>query len=88
MHPVDLLLLRRAAARQLGDVDDLGVGGEVGEQLARGEPVGDDDVGLHQRLATGDRDQLGVARTAADEHDPGAGVAVVPGAPATPRAGR
>ena len=47
--------------------------GQLGEQLARSEPVGDDDVGLHQRLAPGDRDQLGVAGAAADEHHAGAG---------------
>ena len=66
-----------AAARQLGDVDQLDVGGQLAEQLARRQPVGDDDVGLHQRLAPGDRDQLGVARAAADQHHAGRPVAVV-----------
>ena len=77
--PVDLLLLGRAAARQLGDVDQLDVGGQLAEQLARGQPVGDHDVGLHQRLAAGDRDQLGVARAAADQHHARRPVALVPG---------
>ena len=75
---VDLFLVCRAPARQLGDVDDLGVGGQLGQQLAGSETVGDDDVGLHQRLASGDRDQLRVARAAADEDDARGRVAVTP----------
>ena len=77
--PVDLLLLRRPAARQLRDVDQLDVRGQLAEQLARGQPVGDHDVGLHQRLAPGDRDQLGVTRAAADQHHAGRPVALVAG---------
>ena len=86
-QPVDLLLLGRAAARQLGDVDQLDVGGQLAEQLARREPVGDDDVGLHQRLAAGDRDQLGVAGPAADQHHARHAVPLVPARRSCPRAG-
>ena len=42
---------------QLGDVDQLDVRAELVEQLARGEPVGDDDVGRGERVAGGDGDE-------------------------------
>ena len=60
---------RRPAARQLGHVDQLDVRAELVEQLARGEPVGHDDVGGGERVPGRHGDELGVARTAADEHD-------------------
>ena len=59
--------------------------GQLAEQLARGQPVGDHDVGLHQRLAPGDRHQVGVAGPAADQDHPGS--ALVAGAMVGPRAG-
>ena len=68
---VDLLLGGRAASRKLGHVEDLGVRGQLGEQLSGREPVGDDDVGIHQRLASGHGDELGVTRPTPDEDDPG-----------------
>ena len=68
-HRVDLLLRRRTAARQLGHVDELDVGAELVEQRARRQPVGHDDVGRGQRVARRHRDQLGVARPTADQHD-------------------
>ena len=73
-HLVDGVLRRRAAAGQLGDVDQLDVGAELVEQLARREPVGDDDVGRGERVAGGDGDEVGLARAAADEHDAGRAV--------------
>ena len=48
---VDLLLRHRPAARQLRGVDDLDVGGQRGQQRLRRQVVGDDDVGLGDRLA-------------------------------------
>jgi len=69
-QPVDLLLPRGSPARQLGDVDHLGGRRKVAEQLSRGEPVGDDHVGLHQRLASRHGDQLGVSGAAPDQGDP------------------
>ena len=74
---VDGLLGGEPPARDLRDVDQLGRAGQLAQQLARCEPVGDHDVGLHQRLAAGDRHQLGVAGPAADEHHAGRPVAVV-----------
>ena len=52
---------------------------QLAEQLARRQPVGHHDVGLHQRVPPGDRDQLRVARAAADQHHAGRAVALVPG---------
>ena len=49
--PVDLVLRHGVVARGLADVDDLDVGGELVEQAARAEPVGDHDVGLGQSAA-------------------------------------
>ena len=44
-------------------------GAQFGEQFRRGQPVGDDDVGAGQQPATAHGDQLGVARSPADERD-------------------
>ena len=66
-----------APSGKLGHVDDLGVRRQLGEQLARCKPVRDDEVGLHQCLATCDRDQLGVARAAADQDHAGSARTVV-----------
>ena len=74
---VDGLLGGGPPARDLGHVDELGRRRQLAEQVARGEPVGDHHVGLHQRLAAGHRHQLRVAGTAADEHHAGRAVAVV-----------
>ena len=65
---VDLLLGHRPAARQLGGVDDLDVGGQRGQQRQRRQVVGDDDVGLRERLAAPHGDQPWIAGAAADQH--------------------
>ena len=57
----------------------LDVGRQLAQQLPRRQPVGDDDVGLHQRLAAGDRHQVGVAGAAADEDHAGRAVSLVAG---------
>ena len=66
---VDALLRGEGAARDLGDVDDLGVRGRLVEHGERGQPVGDHHVGAADGGEAGDGDQAGVARAAADEHD-------------------
>ncbi len=70
-QPVDLLLARGPAARQLRHVDQLGRRRQVAQQLARSEAVGDHQVGLHQRATAGHRDQLGVTGAAADQRHAG-----------------
>ena len=58
-HPVDLFLLRRTAAGQLRDVDQLDVRRELVEQLTWRQPVGHDDVGGRHRLPGGDGRERG-----------------------------
>jgi hypothetical protein len=66
---VDRLLAGRSPARELRRVDDLDVRPQLRQQLARRQPVGDDDVGLLQGASARHRDQLGVTGSAADQHD-------------------
>ena len=65
--PVDLRLRDRVVAWGLADFDDPDVRGEFVQESARAQAVGDDDVGLAQEPAAADRDEAGVARTAADQ---------------------
>ena len=53
----------------LGGVDHLDVRRQLGEQLLRRQPVGDDDVGLGQQPPPAHGDQLGIAGPAADQRD-------------------
>ena len=76
---VDGLLGGGAAARQFGHVDQLDVGGQLVEQLARCQPVGDHDVGRGQGVPRGDRRELRVPRTPADQDHAGGGVQGGPG---------
>jgi hypothetical protein len=66
---VDPVLGEGPALRDLRGVDDLHVGTELVEQLDRGEPVGDDHVGLGEQVAAAYGDQPGIAGAAADEGD-------------------
>ena len=76
---VDGLLGHEPAVRDLRRVDHLDVRREFGEQIARAEAVGDDDVGLGEEAAAAHGDQVGVAGAAADEGDAGGAGAVVGG---------
>src|SRR5690625_3539340 len=75
--PVDLVLLRGPTARKLRRVDDLDSRRQLRQQLARGEAVGHDHVGVGQRLAPREGDQLGIAWPAADQDDTGRPTAMV-----------
>ena len=68
---VDPLLVHRPPVRDLRRVDDLDVRRQLVEQVAGSEPVGDDDVRAGQQPPTAHGDQLGIARTTADQSDPG-----------------
>ncbi|CNV92351.1 Uncharacterised protein [Mycobacterium tuberculosis] len=64
---VDRVLGHGPAVRDLGRVDDFYVRRQLGQQFGRGEPVGDHDIGLGKQPATANRDQFGIAGTAADQ---------------------
>jgi len=66
---VDPHLRNRVVTGRFADVDDLHVRAQRVEQVARSEPVGDDDVRGGEQLAAADGDQSWVAGTAADEGD-------------------
>ena len=68
-HLVDRVLCHRAPVRDLGGVDDLDLRRQFGEQLLRGQPVGDDDVGVGQQAPAAHGDQFRVAGSAADQRD-------------------
>lgn len=74
---VDGLLGHVPAVRDLRRVDHLDVGRQFGEEVARAEAVGDDDVGLGEQTAPAHGDEVRVAGSAADEGDArGAGAEV------------
>lgn len=77
---VDGLLRHEPAVRDLRGVDDLDVRGQLVEQIARAEPVGDDDVRLGEQAPSAHGDEVGIAGSAADQGDArGRAVAVARG---------
>ena len=66
---VDPLLRGELAARDLGDVDDYDARRGLVEYGQRSQPVADDHVGGLDGLQTGQGQQPGIARTAADQGD-------------------
>src|SRR5690625_7379991 len=48
-------LFRSPSARQLRDVDQLDIGRELGEEVTRSEPIGDDDLRAQEGPDPGDR---------------------------------
>jgi hypothetical protein len=68
---VDGLLRHEATVGDLGRVDDLDLRAQLVQEFARGEAVGDDDVGLGEQAAAANGDQVRVAGAAADERDAG-----------------
>ncbi len=66
---VDLRLRHRMASRLFADADPCGSGRDQGEDRGRDEPVVDDDVGLVQKSARLDRQQIGIAGAGPDEID-------------------
>ena len=66
---VDLVLRQRFVLRRLAGEDALGARRGVVEQRGVGEAVVDDDLGLRQAVAAGERQQAGVAGSGADQGD-------------------
>src|SRR5690625_1527720 len=62
-------LFRSPSARQLRDVDQLDIGRELGEEVTRSEPIGDDDLRAQEGPDPGDGDQFPIAGAASDERD-------------------
>ena len=66
---VDLVLRRRLAARRLADVDAHGIAPRIVEDGRVHEPVMHEHVGILQRLQRLQRQEIGIAGPAADQHD-------------------
>src|SRR5436309_1895219 len=68
-EPVDLALAHARSSRSLADVDDGSARADLVEELVGNQPVVQDHLGLAKATQSLERDQLGIARTGADERD-------------------
>ncbi len=82
---IDAVLGDPVPSGRFAHVDDLDVGREVIQDAARAEPIGDDDIGVHQGRPASQGEQPRVSRAAADEDNRAGGhLAVGSCGPASP----